>query len=222
MTPPEARDLLLSRTFAPADLDHLTGELLAVDGCTKLYSGGTLPPARRWEYALALHAVFRWEQAQPPPFQGIARGYDVCLGGPPETHAFAATLAAWTDAETASLIAAPSGVPLRAGLALAEVVTCLSVLDRVGDLDRTLYYLSCLVAPGGLLVLTVPYWNRCGPDTAIDNDQRLRIFCPRTYQQLRASCTALHLTTFGGVDPAYHGAQIHDYSLASLVVEKRR
>ena len=31
-------------------------------------------------------------------------------------------------------------------------MTCLSVLEHVDDLDRFLYHLGCLVAPGGRLV----------------------------------------------------------------------
>jgi hypothetical protein len=136
-------------------------------------------------------------------------------------------LCEWCDADTAVIDPAePGSVALAewvtGGRPLADVVTCLSVIEHVSDVEQFLYHLSCLVAPGGLLILTMDYWNRCGADRAENRDLRLRIYCPKSYQALRRQVAALHLWTFGGVDPTWHGAHVHDYSFASLVLEKRR
>jgi hypothetical protein len=152
-----------------------------------------MTPKQRWEQALALHATERWRTAHP------SFGDDSCQYGVLDP--------AWRC------------VP---GDTLANVVTCLSVLEHVPDQEAFLYHLSCVVAPGGLLVLTFPFWNRCGPDTAHGHQARQRIFCPKEYGKLRQQAQALHLSTFGGVDPLYHGPQVHDYTYASLVLEKRR
>lgn len=227
-------DLLLSRTLDLADYDHLAEELALVDAVG-------IPGQhehRRWEYALALHAYSRWT-ARTPIEVAVERDegysiYDVGGGGSP----FMEILRRRYFGEIEEQIIDPrlSEEDCQAGLGASktlaqyvassfvtgDVVFCLSVIEHVADLDQFLYHLSCLVTPGGLLCLTMDFWNRCGPDTATNRDLRERIFCPKTYLALRNSCTLLHLTTFGGVDPTYHGAHVHDYSFASLVLEKRR
>ena len=108
------------------------------------------------------------------------------------------------------------------GTPLADVITCLSVLEHVESPERFLYHLSCLLAPGGLLVLTFAFWNRCGPDLASGAHTRKRIYCPKEVTVLRQQAALLHLQPFGGVDPTWHGSQVDDHSIASLVLEKRR
>jgi Methyltransferase domain len=210
-------ELLLSRTLDPADYAHFTEELKVVDG----YGTEGQHPHRRWEYALALHAIWRWKEAR-------ARAdldepiYDVGGGGSNLYH----MLGEWTDRDVAVIDPVIDGSGTleewtQSGTLLADVVTCISVIEHIGNLDRFLYHLSCLLAPGGLLVLTMDFWNRCGADTAANRDLRQRIFCPKTYAQLRNQLVPLHLTTFGGVDPTYHGSHVYDYTFASLVLEKR-
>jgi hypothetical protein len=207
----------LSRTLDPKDYDHLGLELPTVDA-----HPNTVPHEhRRWEYALALQAVGRW-RARGGPWEGPL--YDIGGAG----SAFSEMLADWTGREV--LVVDPAitdGYTLEqvveeGGAPLSKVVTCLSVIEHVKDLDRFCYHLSCLVAPGGLLVLTMDYWNKCGPDTTGNKDLRERLFCPKTYGQLRQQLGVFQLTAFGGVDPAWHGTHVWDYSFASLVLEKRR
>jgi hypothetical protein len=211
--------LPLSRSFHPDDAPHLRKELQLVDAITGE------PSPKRWEQGLALHAVDRWLDA---------RGHDLPPRGAPiydigEQPTFALALGEWTRCPVVSLTGsggAPLGHPLAAnvhsGRQLADIVTCLSILQYVADLDHCLYYLTCLLAPGGLLVLTFDYWNRCGADTAWNHQFRQRIFCPKKVLQLRATLRTFSCDLFGGYDATYHGPQVHDHSVASLVVEKRR
>jgi hypothetical protein len=209
-------ELLLSRTLDPADYDRFTEELKVVDG----YSLDGQHPHRRWEYGLALHAIWRWRQRPGTRLDREDPIYDVGGAGTPFHH----MLTEWTLGDVDVIDPTLNRTVERyavAGAALADVVTCISVIEHVKDVDRFLYALSCLVAPGGLVIITMDYWNRCGADTAENRDSRQRIYCPKTYAQLRNACTPLHLTTFGGVDPSWHGAQVWDYTFASLVLEKR-
>lgn len=150
-------------------------------------------PHRRWEKALALLAARRWRERGGYEDLGFERDE--------------VTNPAWE--------ASP-------GLPLAAIVAAPSILTRAVDPDQLLYHLSCAVAPGGLLVLTFEFWNRCGQDLARNHEFRKRIYCPKLYAALRQQAAALQLTPFGGVDPTWHGPRIHDYSFASLVLEKRR
>jgi len=206
---------LLSRTLDLTDYDHFKEELRVVDA----HGIDGQHPHRRWEYALALHAIHRWSCAKERRVS--APVYDVGGAGSNFIH----MLGEWTDCDAYiidPLVSEALEMFVRAGRQLADVVTCISVVEHIKDLDRFLYYLSQLVAPGGLVVLTMDFWNRCGPDLADNHDLRERIFCPKTYAQLRMQLTTLQLVTFGGLDPSWHGAHVHDYTFASLVVEKRR
>ena len=210
----------LSRTLDPTDYAHLVPELAVVDrhGIEGQHEH------RRWEYALALHAVRRWTERPLTALRDPL--YDV--GGAGST--FHEMLGEWTDCQVQVIDpVAPASAALdqwlfdgEHGRPMADVVTCLSVIEHVADVDRFLYHLSCLVAPGGLLVLTMDYWSRCGKDTAHFAHMRERIFCPKSYQALVTRLGAHDLLPFGGIDLTYHGAQVYDYTFASLVVEKRR
>jgi len=212
-------ELLLNRTLDPADYDRFTEELQVINS----YSLDGQHPHRRWEYALALHAIWRhargvWQRTQVLPASLI---YDVGGAGTTFHH----MLTAWTGGTVIVIDPAVGTVPVEqwatSGSMLADVITCVSVIEHVPDDEAFLYAVSCLLAPGGLLVVTMDYWNKCGVDTAEHRDLRQRLYCPQTYQQLRGKAQALHLETFGGVDPRYHGPQVHDYTFASLVLRKR-
>jgi hypothetical protein len=207
--------LLLSRTLALSDYDRFTEELKVVDG----YGiGEGQHEHRRWEYALSLHAIHRWTMARRRNPSGPV--YDVGGAGSRFVH----MLGEWTGTDALVIDPLETTGPLEGythgGALLADVVTCISVVEHISNLDHFIYHLACLTAPGGLLILTMDYWNRCGPDLAMNHVLRERIFCPKSYAQLRNQFSPLRLTTFGGVDPSYHGAQVFDYTFASLVLEK--
>jgi len=207
-------DLSLSRTLDPVDYAAFAKELAIVDR----YDNSDHHPHRRWEYALTLHAIGRWSQMRERRVRGPL--YDVGGAGSHLAH----MLTDWTECAVEVIdprVSRSLDQEVVAGSPLADVVTCISVIEHIFDVDRFLYHLSCLVAPGGLLVLTMDYWNECGPDLAHFHNMRQRIYCPQTYAQLRAACEPYHLTTFGGLDPTWHGAHVYEYTFASLVLEKR-
>ena len=210
--------LLLSRTLDPRDYETFVEELRIVD---RIGIPGQ-HEHRRWEYALALKAVTRWRMARENGHPLLC--YDVGGAG----SLFSLMLNAWTESIAIVVDPHASQDPttleafVHSGTPLADVVTCLSVIEHVKDASRFCYYLACLLAPGGLLVLTMDYWDKCGADTAHFAHMRERIYCQQSLNQLRTICSQLGLTTFGGVDPTYHGAQVYNYTFASLVLEKRR
>jgi hypothetical protein len=199
----------LSRTLDEADYAQLAEELGSVDR----YGIAGQHRSRRWEYALAMQAIRRWIEAGRPLAGPL---YDVANG-----PTFGAILSDWIGA-------VPTEVPVgfvedaRSGSQLGDVMLALSVLEHVDDPNDFLYGASCLLARGGLLVLTFAFWNRCGEDTATGHERRRRIYCPKLVSALRQQAEALQLRPFGGVDSTWHGTQVDDHTIASLVMEKRR
>jgi hypothetical protein len=197
----------LSRTLDDADYAQLADELRYVD-----HQGiAGQHPARRWEYALALHAIGRWVATGRTPIWVYNAG-----GG----SSFSAMLDDWLPHPP--LEVAPAFIErCVAGTPLANVVLLLAALEHAVHPEQLLYGASTLLTPGGLLVLTMAFWNRCGEDTALYHERRQRIYCPKLVSALRQQAEALGLTPFGGVDPTWHGTQVHDHTLTSLVLQKR-
>jgi hypothetical protein len=200
----------LSRTLDLGDYVQLRSELHYAEEHHIPAEGG-----RRWEYALALHALGRWSEAFPLR-KWVAPIYQI--GRPEPQGPSLLHHATECDAQVVD----PTQLAEMTGQRLSPLVVALSVIDAVRNDAEFLYYCSCLLAPGGLLVLTFPFWQRCGADTAVGHNDRFRIYCPKLYQALRAQAAEYLLSPFGGVDPTWHGPQVHDYTLASLVLEKRR
>lgn len=212
----------LSKTLDPEDLLQLTDELRLVDD--HFTDEAMQHPMRRWEYAMALAAVKRWDHLKP-----ALVAYDIGGGGSP----FAGMLADETGSHVH--IVDPTYTPnaytlqqlLRHNPKLGDIVTCLSVLEHVEDLDAFLYHLGCLVAPGGLLFLTLDYADDYTDDWPVDrfhfNWMRKRIF--NAYGWRLAVAEQLqhhhHFTLLGDIDPHYHGAHVYDYTFASLALQKR-
>src|SRR5262249_19720594 len=178
-------------------------------------------PHRQWEYALALHAIWRWQTRPQQNFESPV--YDVGGAGSRFRH----MLGAWTACDVVVIDPAEDGSGTveewaAGGSTLADVVTCISVIEHVAELDAFLYALAALVAPGGLVVFTMDYQNGDGIDDAKFHELRQRIFGPFSYDALRHRAATYHLTPFGDIDPTFHGTHVHDYTFASLVLEKRR
>jgi hypothetical protein len=203
--------ICLSRTMDSADLAELQTELHYVDHHIE-------PPQayRRWQYASALHAVGRWVAS------GNRHLNDTLYEITHHPSTFHLMLDDWTERDTVVINYADLAGFVTGGTPLAEVVVAHSVVEHAAYIEPFLYRCSCLLAPGGLLVLTFAFWNHCGPDTAHGHAERQRIYCPKLTRELRDTAASYHLAPFGGVDPAWHGPHHHDYSFASLVLEKKR
>lgn len=204
--------LALSKTMdLQADLPQLVEELAVVDA---VGVGAQTPEARRWEYALALRALKTWETQTQAQTRRL-----VDVGGGGSAFRTMAEARGWVvrvvdPGETVDLATYLTTRPC-----LADAVVCLSVLEHVKDLPRFLYHLGCLVAPGGLLVLTMDCWDRPGPDTAHFHWMRERIFTVSEWLGLRTWFGFFFL--LGELDPIYHDDQLYaSYSIASQVLRK--
>lgn len=203
------------------DLPELAEELLIVD--EHFTKASSQSEHRRWEYAMALRALEIWG-LEP------AVAYDVGGAGSPFQHMV--NVQVIDPHLNMSLSDYMAGNPI-----LADAVFCLSVLEHVDDLDRFLYHLSCLVAPGGLLFLTVDCCG-CGlagqgvlhastQDPHHFNSMRERIFTPTLWWGLLETVKLYNFTPLGEEDfdhyapRLYGGATDPGYSFASLALVKR-
>ena len=229
--------LPLSKTLDPADLtgpladvaDHVRATIAAVTSDPTVRDQH---PMRVWEYSMALAALQTWgrqavDAGQDPGDPFI---YDVGGAGSPFHYTVPYTVRV-IDPDHAE---APYTLEayLQEHLRLASCVFCLSVLEHVDDLDQFLYHLGCLVAPGGLLFLT---FDACGCVGAAWRERhvvpadphhfhwmRKRIFTPEMTAAL-ANTVVLqhHFHLLGERDAVWHGAQVYDYTFASLALVKR-
>lgn len=207
--------IALSKTLHPDDLLQLTYELRLVD--EHFTTEAEQHPLRRWEYALALAAV-KATKVRPAMV-----AYDIGGGGSPFGHMLADTIGANVQ------IVDPTYTPNAYTLAqllhrnprLGDVVTCLSVLEHVDELDEFCYHLSCLVAPGGLLFFTVDAWDEGDEDTAHFHWMRKRIFTAATLNAVARYFFKHDFRYCGDRDNTFHGAQVYDYTFASLALQKR-
>jgi hypothetical protein len=180
---------------------------------------------RRFEYALALRAYDTWAQ-RDYEYWGHAnrthggRVVDVGGAGSPFKHMISE---AWGG--TPTIVDPEENHTLAQHVryaGLASCVFCLSVLEHVDDLDQFCYHLSCLVAPGGLLFLTM---DCCGcpehpePEAHHFHWMRKRIFT--TNQRLNLAFSLKDFQLLGEADRLYHGDHVYDYSFASLALVKR-
>jgi SAM-dependent methyltransferase len=213
--------LALTKTLDPADFDLLPKELAIVD--QSFTSASPQHPMRRWEYALALDAIWRWRTQTVRTQPSVV---DVGGGGSPFRFMVGPSdgwrTPAVIDPEESMDLATYIGSHPR----LADCVTCLSVLEHVDDLDQFLYHLSCLVAPGGLLFLTVDCCD--DPIEGAPSDRyhfhwmRKRIFNRWSMGALVEDRLARWgFTLFGEADLTYHGPHVYDYTFASLALQKR-
>lgn len=210
--------LPLSKTLDPADFDQLTEELQIVDA--HFTAEVSQHPMRRWEYALALRAYVAWGETTTlggplydvggsgSPFYRMLDPYQVRVVDPQEPD----------QIDLAEL--------LHQGPKLGAAVFCLSVLEHVEDLDQFLYHLGCLVAPGGLLFLTMDYCD--DPALAWPEDRyhfhwmRRRIFNAYSLGRWLSvplfayGFQPLGATNFMGFTPA-----VYNYSFCSLALTKR-
>lgn len=219
--------LPLSKYYDPEqDLPELTEELMVVD--EHFTKDSSQSEHRRWEYGLALRALDTWEQEG----NRVSRVVDVGGAGSPFWRMVGGGNVHVVDPETNRTLARQ----LEIDPYMAQAVFCLSVLEHVEDLDQFLYHLSCLVAPGGLLFLTM---DCCGCEGKLyhtpENDphhfngMRNRIFTPGLLHTVAWTLEDLHFTPLDQLRDGferyaprlYGGATDPGYSFASLALVKR-
>ena len=96
----------------------------------------------------------------------------------------------------------------------------LMVVDRIDAPLAFMKHCAHLLRPGGLLVLTLAYWDSEGEDLATGHEVRLRIYNRISWRRLAAESERYDLHLFGGCDWGYHGHALGDHTLASLVLTK--
>lgn len=204
----------LSRFLHPADYEALAPELRIVDERWD----GTQHEARRWEYALALRAI----DTHYPGTPWAPRVVDVGGAGSPFWR-----MVGDLTSNIPDVVDPASGGPDLAGYLtkrphLANAVTCLSVLEHVPDEGQFLYHLGCLVAPGGVLVLTMDaVGDEAVQDTYHFHWMRQRIYTPERLAGVLAQLAPLGLVPESPPNFLYPGPQVYDYSFVSLVCRKR-
>jgi SAM-dependent methyltransferase len=207
--------LPLSKSLHPSDYGLLTEELHAID----LYGvAGQATDHRRWEYAMALYTLQAWKvtEAEDQPHHVLDVGgagspfIAIAQGVYPQTH---------FDLVDPTVNHAIEASEIRDGS--YDAIFSISTLEHVNGWRGFLR--SCVrhLRPGGLLFLTVDYWDCEGKDDAHFHWMRERIYNRTSLEDVRGFLKTLGVHRFGGVDTKYHGNHIYgSYTFASLALRK--
>lgn len=211
--------LALSKTYDVRDFEQ--AEYVDLLQIVDEHLGTGQHALRRWEYFTALRAQWAWNAyASLPGARPRGPIYDVGGAGSPFYKMVGIDSVRVIDPKEGWML---ESFVRDATARLAGEVYCLSVLEHILDINTFCYYLACLVAPGGLLFLTVDYQPEDGPDEKMFHWMRQRMFTPHTVQGLiDLFVTQYQFTILGTSDPIYHGHfENWGYSAASLALVKR-
>jgi SAM-dependent methyltransferase len=191
-------------------------------------------PARKWEYAMAQLAFATWRARKQHGLsaQRLLHLLDVggagsplaqMLVGPQQTVLVVdPKLASSTGSEQ------PDGIvhlrkatieQVAADGYSADALFSISVLEHVPDVDAFLAACSRVLAPNGLLFLTVDAWDppvAGAKDTAHFHWMRQRIFDREMLQGLLELLQKQGFSPLGGVDLEYRGPLVYGYTFASI------
>lgn len=216
--------LPLSKTLDPTDFDDLAVELTIVE--QHFRADQPQHPMRRWEYALALRAISTWREGKDYRYPRSI--VDVGGAGSPLWRMLAPIASTRMLDPLVNHTLEYYLTHVTSDPELHDVVTCISVLEHVEDLDRFCYHLRCLTAPGGLLFLTVDYCNAPRYPVADTYDlhwMRTQIFNAYSLARLTADFLRNDFKLLGAVDYTWHGNHIGPpesaYTFASLALVKR-
>jgi hypothetical protein len=171
---------------------------------------------RAWEYGMALHAASRWSVERGVV---VGRALDVGGAGSPLFHMFEAM--GWDT----TVVDPQLNWPLHEYRDRSYLlVTCISVLEHIPlpELPQFWDDLAAVVAPGGLLFLTMDIQENIEPDTKHFHWMRTWLPSLAAWVGLAESeFPSRGFEKFGGFDYSWHGPQVYDYSFASLALVKR-
>lgn len=178
--------------------------------------------ARRWEYAMGLEAALRW--GVDLTLSENSRMVDVGGAGSP----LATMLRSLFPQFSIAVVDPELGEDLghfadRVGAGWVDAAFCISTIEHVEDMEDFIADLTHIVAPSGLLFLTMDIWDRRPeePDTAHFHWMRKRIFTPESWLWLAAQFHQRGFDLCGDADWKYHGDQLYgSYSFASLALRK--
>lgn len=219
------------------DAELLAGPLRQIEACPAALEGQH--PIRRWEYAMALHAINGWAQwywsVNPTSTDRDAPRRICDIGG--AGSGFWQLLAGQTSEPIVVIDPSIQPAPdLRGRLGYAgtveqfaaeephdqfDVVTCISVIEHVPAPRAFLRAARMLLKPGGLLFLTTDYWDAEGPDVAHYHWMRQRIYNAGRMTGLLEALREVGFRSFGTADWSYHGPQVFDYSVAAAALTKK-
>lgn len=223
-----------TKVMSPLDFAQLQAEVEILDDLPAVLDGQHA--IRRWEYAMALHALGLWRDVTSTPALAIcdvggagSNFWQALHAGEPDASILRLDPSLPTPDGQPGVIHYPDHIDAAYGVeewaqrlpASADVVTCLSVLEHLPDVPAACRALHRLLRPGGLLVLTVDYWDCEGPDTAHFHWMRQRIYNAGRLRKLLGFLREIGFRSFGPpADWAYHGHQVYDYSVAALALVK--
>lgn len=208
-------ELALTKTANPKDFQELAAELAIVDavGIEGQHA------MRRWEYAMALRAL-DLTTGPIPSHPRLPRFADVGGAG---SH-FDEMLARWVCASEQVVIDPAVNVGIEDYVREGDPFDAVFVISVLEHVDRWRAFLRACVkhlAPGGLLFLTVDYWDAEGPDTAHFHWMRERIYNRESIEDVIDLLKSLGCCRFGEADWTYHGHQVFDYTFCALAFLKK-
>jgi len=160
--------------------------------------------AAEWQQQLAMAA---WDRLRPSPFAPAPLQLSYTLN--------------WSGCQFES---PGTSAPMTGGVpeGALTAIFALSVLDRIEAPARFLSQSATRLVLGGIVACTFAAWNASGPDTATGHEIRKRIYTweQRAMRRFIDELQAYGLVLFGGVEWRYHGDQLGDHTLASLVLAK--
>lgn len=213
---PSVSPTTLNKLLDLADLQTYADEARIV---ARRWVGEQASEWRQWEYTIALVAMRQWQQAHPAAPR-LPRVFDV--GGAGSRF----YLMVGDALGTLPQVIDPSGGGellgdfLRRTGETADLVTCLSVLEHVPDLDQFCWELANAVTPGGRLILTMDFGATIN-DTYHFHWMRERIFCEQTVIALAETFKQWGFSS----EPARWRPfipRVYDYVFSSLILDKRR
>lgn len=227
-----------------ADGPLLTEEAATLARFPDLLQGQHL--IRLWEYGMALHTIGSWYQdaasaylegREPQATQGTGRAPRILDVGGAGSHFWLALATVGSEDVTIvdpGLPAADEGpgqfqhYPGTVEQYAAtqphgqfDVITAVSVVEHVETVRPFLRACHMLLRAGGLLFLTMDYWDAEGDDRAHFHWMRKRIYNVERVRKLTNDLREFGFKSYGAADWRYHGPQVYDYSVASLAMVKK-